>query len=95
MQTQKETTSYESHDTQALDEHLAPAAVCRSEDQVDRPDFSEAIVELRDRKVNMNYVGVHFGGAIFSMTDPFHMVLTMNRLGRGYVVWDKSAELTI
>ena len=57
------------------------------------PDFSEAVVQLRDRKLNMNYVGVHFGGAIFSMTDPFHMVLTMNRLGRGYVVWDKSAEI--
>lgn len=57
------------------------------------PDFSEAVVQLRDRKLNMNYVGVHFGGAIFSMTDPFHMVLAMNRLGRGYVVWDKSAQI--
>jgi acyl-coenzyme A thioesterase PaaI-like protein len=57
------------------------------------PDFSEAVIQLRDRKVNMNYVGVHFGGAMFSMTDPFHMVLAMNRLGRGYVVWDRSAEI--
>jgi acyl-coenzyme A thioesterase PaaI-like protein len=56
-------------------------------------DFSEAVIHLRDRKLNMNYVGVHFGGAIFSMTDPFHMVMAMNRLGRGYVVWDKSAEI--
>ena len=56
-------------------------------------DFSEAIVQLRDRRFNMNYVGVHFGGAIFSMTDPFHMLLAMNRLGRGYVVWDKSADI--
>lgn len=56
-------------------------------------DFSEAVVQLRDRKINMNYVGVHFGGAIFSMTDPFHMLLAMNRLGRGYVVWDKSADI--
>ncbi len=58
------------------------------------PDFSEAIVQLRDRKVNMNYVGVHFGGAIFSMTDPFHMVLAMNRLGRGYVVWTSQQKST-
>ena len=56
-------------------------------------DFSEAVIQLLDRKLNMNYVGVHFGGAMFSMTDPFHMVLAMNRLGRGYVVWDKSAEI--
>jgi acyl-coenzyme A thioesterase PaaI-like protein len=56
-------------------------------------DFREAIIELRDRKLNMNYVGVHFGGAIFAMTDPFHMLLTMNALGRGYVVWDKAARI--
>jgi acyl-coenzyme A thioesterase PaaI-like protein len=56
-------------------------------------DFREAVIELRDRKLNMNYVGVHFGGAIFAMTDPFHMLLTMNVLGRGYVVWDKAARI--
>jgi acyl-coenzyme A thioesterase PaaI-like protein len=56
-------------------------------------DFREAVIELRNRKLNMNYVGVHFGGAIFSMTDPFHMLLTMNLLGRGYVVWDKAARI--
>jgi acyl-coenzyme A thioesterase PaaI-like protein len=56
-------------------------------------DFREAVIELRDRKLNMNYVGVHFGGAIFAMTDPFHMLLTMNALGRGYVVWDKAARI--
>lgn len=56
-------------------------------------DFREARIELRNRKLNMNYVGVHFGGAIFAMTDPFHMLLTMNLLGRGYVVWDKAARI--
>jgi acyl-coenzyme A thioesterase PaaI-like protein len=56
-------------------------------------DFREAVIELRDRRLNMNYVGVHFGGAIFSMTDPFHMLLAMNLLGRGYVVWDKAAHI--
>jgi acyl-coenzyme A thioesterase PaaI-like protein len=56
-------------------------------------DFREAVIELRDRKLNMNYVGVHFGGAIFAMTDPFYMLLTMNLLGRGYVVWDKAARI--
>ena len=56
-------------------------------------DFREAVIELRDRKLNMNYVGVHFGGAIFAMADPFHMLLAMNILGRGYVIWDKSARI--
>ena len=57
------------------------------------PDFREAVIELRDRKLNMNYVGVHFGGAIFAMSDPFHMLMAMNILGRDYVVWDKSASI--
>jgi acyl-coenzyme A thioesterase PaaI-like protein len=56
-------------------------------------NFREAVIELRDRKLNMNYVGVHFGGAIFAMTDPFYMLLAMNLLGRGYVVWDKAARI--
>jgi len=40
---------------------------------------------------NKNYVGSHFGGALFAMTDPFYMLMFMNLLGRDYVVWDKSA----
>jgi hypothetical protein len=27
------------------------------------------------------------------MTDPFWMLLMMNRLGRDYVVWDRAAEI--
>lgn len=27
------------------------------------------------------------------MTDPFYMVILVQRLGRGYVVWDKSASI--
>lgn len=57
------------------------------------PDFREVRVELRNRKFNMNYVGVHFGGSMFSMTDPFFMVMLMNILGRDYLVWDKAASI--
>lgn len=56
-------------------------------------DWSYARVELRRRWYNANYVGTHFGGALFAMSDPFWMILVMETLGRDYVVWDKAAEI--
>ncbi|HZH43356.1 MAG TPA: DUF4442 domain-containing protein [Lysobacter sp.] len=56
-------------------------------------DWRRARVELRMRPWNRNYVGTHFGGSLFAMTDPFWMLLVMHRLGRDYVVWDKAAEV--
>ena len=50
-------------------------------------------VELRAHWWNRNYVGVHFGGSLFAMTDPFWMLLTMHALGREYTVWDKAGEI--
>ena len=57
------------------------------------PDFRRARVELRMRLLNRNYVGTHFGGSMFAMADPFYMVLMMNVLGPGYVVWDKAGSI--
>ena len=48
---------------------------------------------LKFRPWNRNYVGTVFGGSIFSLCDPFHMVLLINRLGRDYVVRDKGGEI--
>ena len=56
-------------------------------------DFSGARVELRMRPWNRNYVGTHFGGSLFAMTDPFWMLLVMHRIGDGYIVWDKAATI--
>jgi acyl-coenzyme A thioesterase PaaI-like protein len=56
-------------------------------------DFSHARVELRQRWYNRNYVGTHFGGSLFAMTDPFWMIMVMRRLGPGYLVWDQAAEI--
>ena len=56
-------------------------------------DFSEAEVELRERWYNRNYVGTHFGGSLFAMTDPWFMLMLMQRLGRDYRVWDQSASI--
>ena len=56
-------------------------------------DFSHARVELRQRWYNRNYVGTHFGGSLFAMTDPFWMILLLRRLGPGYLVWDQAGEI--
>lgn len=56
-------------------------------------DYRHARVELRMRPWNRNYVGTHFGGSLFAMTDPFWMLLMMHALGRDYYVWDKAGEI--
>lgn len=56
-------------------------------------DFSRARVELRQRWYNRNYVGTHFGGSLFAMTDPFWMILMLRRLGGDYIVWDQAGEI--
>lgn len=57
-------------------------------------DYRHARVRLRLRWFNRNWVGTHFGGSIFAMTDPFWMLLVMQNLGRDYVVWDSAAEIS-
>ncbi|MBW8851915.1 MAG: DUF4442 domain-containing protein [Xanthomonadales bacterium] len=56
-------------------------------------DWRSAEVELRAHWWNRNYVGTHFGGSLFSMTDPFWMLLALRALGRDYIVWDKAGEI--
>lgn len=57
------------------------------------PDFRSVTVELRMRLLNRNYVGTHFGGSLFAMTDPFFMIMMMKNLGPQYLVWDKSGTV--
>lgn len=56
-------------------------------------DWSEASVELRLGWLNRNYVGTHFGGSLFAMTDPFFALLLMHRLGGRYLVWDQAGRI--
>jgi acyl-coenzyme A thioesterase PaaI-like protein len=57
------------------------------------PDWRHVRVELRTRPWNRNYVGTHFGGNLFAMTDPFWMIPIKECLGNDYIVWDKAAEI--
>jgi len=50
-------------------------------------------VEMPLTRVNRNYVGVHFGGSLYAMVDPFFMLILLNQLGDDYVVWDKAAHI--
>jgi len=56
-------------------------------------DWSYAKVRLRKHWYNRNYVNTHYGGSLFSMTDPFYMLLFLHKMGRDYLVWDKKAEI--
>jgi len=57
------------------------------------PDFRSATVRLRHGLLNRNYFGTHYGGSLFSMTDPFYALLLLHNLPRGYVVWDKASSI--
>lgn len=57
------------------------------------PDWHRARVELRQRWYNRNYVGTHFGGSLFAMTDPFWMIMVLHALGRDYIVWDQAGQI--
>jgi len=57
------------------------------------PDFRMIEVEMKLHFWNRNYVGTHYGGSLYSMTDPFYMLMLIENLGRDYLVWDKSASI--
>ncbi len=56
-------------------------------------DYSYLIASLTLRWWNKNYIGTLFGGAIYSLCDPFHAVLLMHRLGPSYLVRDKGGDI--
>ncbi|PJZ46238.1 DUF4442 domain-containing protein [Leptospira brenneri] len=57
------------------------------------PDFSYFRSEMKLKFYNRNYVGVHFGGSLYSMCDPFFMLILLERLGSDYIVWDKAGNM--
>lgn len=50
-------------------------------------------VRMTLRWWNRNYVGTHFGGSLYTMCDPFYMLILFEQLGRDYIVWDKAATI--
>ena len=56
-------------------------------------DYRYARVRLKLAWYNRNYVRTHFGGNLFSMTDPFWMIRVLKSLGDDYIVWDQAGEI--
>ena len=56
-------------------------------------DFNDITVEMKLRKWNKNYVGTHYGGSLFSMTDPFFALIAIRNLGKDYIVWDQESSI--
>jgi len=58
-----------------------------------QPDWKAIDVEMKLHFWNSNYVGTQFGGSLYAMTDPFYMLMLIENLGPGYIVWDKAASI--
>ena len=56
-------------------------------------DYGACDVVMRMRPWTRNAVGTHFGGSLYSMVDPFYMLLLMRQLGKDYLVWDQAAHI--
>ena len=56
-------------------------------------NFDSITVQMNLNILNKNYVGTHFGGSLYSMCDPFYMLILMKKLGKEYIVWDKKASI--
>lgn len=56
-------------------------------------DILQLEVEMDLTWYNKNFVGTHFGGSLFAMTDPFYMLMLIKNLGSEYIIWDKSAKI--
>lgn len=56
-------------------------------------DWRAVDVELRLHSWSANFVGTHYGGSLYSMVDPFYMLMLIENLGPDYIVWDKSAQI--
>jgi hypothetical protein len=56
-------------------------------------DFTEIDVSLKLKFWNRNYVGTAYGGSLYSLCDPFYMLMLIQLMGKGYIVWDKAATI--
>lgn len=59
---------------------------------IDR-DFTEVRVQLPLSWRTRNLVGTIFGGSMYGAVDPVYMIMLMEKLGPGYLVWDKAAAI--
>jgi acyl-coenzyme A thioesterase PaaI-like protein len=56
-------------------------------------DYRSVSVRMRLGLLNRNYIGTHFGGSLYAMTDPFYMLMLIHLLGRDYSVSHAGARI--
>lgn len=56
-------------------------------------DWREVRVKLPLNWRTRNYVGTIYGGSMYAALDPIYMIMLIQLLGPGYVVWDKAAAI--
>lgn len=56
-------------------------------------DWREIRLRLPLSLRTRNYVGTIFGGSMYGAVDPVYMIMLIQALGPGYVVWDKAASI--
>ncbi len=56
-------------------------------------DFRRVRVRLRHNRITANYLGTLYGASLFSLADPWWVMMLANNLPANYQVWDKSAEI--
>lgn len=56
-------------------------------------DFRSVSVEMPLTPLNRNYLGTQFGGSLYSMCDPFFMIMLHRIFAPECVVWDKGASI--
>lgn len=56
-------------------------------------DFTRFTVQMKQAWYNRNLFGTHFGGSMYSMSDPFFVFILVINLGKEYIVWDKAASI--
>jgi acyl-coenzyme A thioesterase PaaI-like protein len=56
-------------------------------------DLQTIEVRMKLRWWNRNVVGTHFGGSLYTMCDPFYMLILLEKMGKEYMIWDKAASI--
>jgi acyl-coenzyme A thioesterase PaaI-like protein len=56
-------------------------------------DFHHIRMTMALRFYNKNLHGIQYGGNLYSMTDPCHIIMILRNLGPSYRVLDKSAQI--
>jgi hypothetical protein len=56
-------------------------------------NWKRADVSMKLRWYNRNIVETHFGESLYSMTDPYLMLMLRQILGKEYRIWDQPASI--